>query len=224
MNVIETYKNDRYCLKVIQDETPANPREDFDNLGTMIGFSRDYVMGDKHNYYSYRHFLECMAAEYGFKGWAENASDRTLASFLERHLIILPYYLYARDGLAIANGWDYDRDGFLRADGFLYVSKQAVREEWKVKRISPALRAQVLRVLKVEFETYEQYRQGEVYGFILHELKARDCLACGGEAGCEVCPEVEDEEIDSCWGFYGDDPKVNGMMDHLPEAARGLLG
>lgn len=40
---------------------------------------------------------------------------------------------------------------------------------------------------------YNQYLTGEVYGYVL---------------------EVEGEE-DSCFGFYGDDPVTNGMMDNL---------
>jgi hypothetical protein len=171
----------------------------------MVGFSDRYTMGDKHNYYNYRHFLECMAADCGYKGWVENASDKSLVAFLVKHLVILPYGLVGRDALALSNAWDYDRDGFLRHDGFLYVSKEDIRKEYGVKRVTPRIRKLAVSCLKAEFEVYEQWRQGEVFGFQLF-YKDED----GGEGA----------EIDACWGFYGDNFKENGMFEHLPEEVR----
>lgn len=64
-----------------------------------------------------------------------------------------------------------------------------------------------------EVETYDQYVRGNVYGYILTKkvIEQEKCPHCG-----EVIREYEDEdEIDSCWGFYGDCLEENGILDNL---------
>lgn len=50
---------------------------------------------------------------------------------------------------------------------------------------------------------WEQYCNGEVYGYVIS-------VKTSGTCECE-----EWEEVDSCWGFYGD--------DHCMEEAKGML-
>ena len=40
----------KYELKIEQDTDPINPREDWDNITTMVCGHRSYELGDKHNY------------------------------------------------------------------------------------------------------------------------------------------------------------------------------
>ncbi len=59
------------------------------------------------------------------------------------------------------------------------------------------------RVMAGSVETFKQWAEGDVYGYILEE-----------------CIDVEDGdwiEVDSCWGFYGSDPFENGISDSVPE-------
>jgi hypothetical protein len=60
-------------------------------------------------------------------------------------------------------------------------------------------------ILLEEVEVYDQYLSGDVYGFVLKELQT-----------CPTCNDVNEEVIDSCWGFYGGDFKANGMFDAIP--------
>jgi hypothetical protein len=48
---------------------------------------------------------------------------------------------------------------------------------------------------------YDDYLTGNVYGFIVEERNGDDW-----------------EEVDSCWGFYGDDIHTNGIADYLDDA------
>ena len=64
-----------------------------------------------------------------------------------------------------------------------------------------------------EVEVYDQYLKGEVYGFILTKkiIEQEKCPHCG-----EIIREWEDEdEVDSCWGFYGDCLEENGILDNV---------
>lgn len=53
-------------------------------------------------------------------------------------------------------------------------------------------------IIEDEVEMYDQYLRGDMWGFRLFEIDGDDW-----------------EEVDSCWGFYGNDPRLNGMLDNL---------
>lgn len=64
-----------------------------------------------------------------------------------------------------------------------------------------------------EVKIYDQYLRGEVYGFTLIKtvIEQETCPHCG-----EVIREYEkDEEVDSCYGFYGDCLEENGILDNI---------
>ena len=71
--------------------------------------------------------------------------------------------------------------------------------------------------IKSEMEVYDQYLRGDVYGYTLTKINhIRD------EVRCPHCDEVievneydEEEEVDSCWGFYGDCLEENGILDNM---------
>jgi hypothetical protein len=62
------------------------------------------------------------------------------------------------------------------------------KEEWKDEDKAKEEATSLL-------ETWNQYLCGDIWGF-------------------KVVDE-EGEELNSCWGFYGEDPEENGMMDHI---------
>ena len=69
------------------------------------------------------------------------------------------------------------------------------------------------KYLEGEVETYDQYLRGDVYGYTLTKktIHQEKCPHCG-----EVIREYEDEEeVDSCWGFYGDCLEENGILDNI---------
>lgn len=66
-----------------------------------------------------------------------------------------------------------------------------------------------------EVKVYDQYLRGEVYGFTLTKtvIEQETCPHCG-----EVIREYEeDEEVDSCYGFYGDCLEENGILDNISD-------
>jgi hypothetical protein len=73
-------------------------------------------------------------------------------------------------------------------------------------------------MLKGEVETYDQYLRGDVYGFKLYAPADQAALADADLTEDDIDDDnIDDycEEIDSCWGFYGNDWKTNGMADHV---------
>lgn len=115
----------------------------------------------------------------------------------------LPLWLYDHGGITMscgsrtgqyANRWDSGQVGWI------ILSKKRIfkecggitEENW---------RERAMKYMEGEVETYDQYLTGDVYGFTLYEAD----------------PPEDDgpswKEIDSCWGFYGNDVYENGIAD-----------
>lgn len=110
-----------------------------------------------------------------------------------KDVISLPVYMYEHSGIIIqtnpfGDSWD---SGLL---GYIWVSKENVRTGYHVKRISNKLKEKVLSILISEIKLLNQYVSGEIY--------------------CFDIVDSEDNNIDSCSGFYGDNFKENGLFDH----------
>ena len=167
MEIVKTFRKENYELEILQDESPESPRE-WDNLGTMICFHRRYNLGDKHNF----------SVEEGEK------------MTKEKDIISLPLYLYDHSGITMnTTGFSCRWDS--GCVGFIYVTKEQVRKEYNVKRITKDIVDKVTKVLQGEVKTYDQYLTGDVYGYRISKVEVCD-------KGCE-----HKEEVDSCWGYYG---------------------
>lgn len=108
---------------------------------------------------------------------------------------ILPLYLYDHGGITMrcapfACPWDSGQVGYI------YIADEDARKAFSWKRITQKRREHLHKILRSEVDTYDCYLRGDVYGY---ELLDED-----GEC------------VDSCSGFFGDDPATNGMTDYLP--------
>ena len=186
-------------LRIVQDQHPDSPRG-WDNLGTIAYAHREYVLGEEEIGDPIR-WLEDKLGKENAHIYNNDRLEELEEEFFEKY-IALPLYLYDHSGLRIRTHpfscrWDSGKVGYI------YVDLQSVRENYGVKRVSKKLRQRVLDVLMYEVKTFDQHLSGDVYGFI-----------------------VEDEDgkiLDSCYGFYGDDPKTNGMMEHLASEYQPLV-
>ena len=178
-----------YLIEVIQDESPESPRE-WDNLGTMICFHPRYNLGDKHDY-----------SRINYNSFEEERKD---IKKKENACVMLPLYLYDHSGITMKTspfGCGFDSGQV----GWIVVSKEQVRKEYNVKRINKELIEKVTKVLEGEVETYDQYLTGDVYGYRISKVTE-----------CELGHEHK-EEVDSCWGFYGEDEcmtEAEGIVDY----------
>jgi hypothetical protein len=94
-----------------------------------------------------------------------------------------PLYLYDHSGITISTGpfscpWDSGQVGYI------YIERETFLKEFGFKKMTKKAKERLDSLLTGEVEEYDNYLTGEVYGFM-----------------------VEDEEeniVDSCWGFIGD--------------------
>lgn len=184
----------KYQIKISQDNDASSPRE-WDNLGTMVCWHSKYNLGDENALTE----LDGLICDSGTD--TDYFSPGDYLSWLEsKNYVVLPLYLYDHSGITISTTsfscpWDSGQIGFI------YVSREKIRSEYGVKRVSKKKIETICGYLKSEVETYDQYLRGDVFGYQLQ--KVDDC-------GCVL------DELDSCFGFYGDDIKTNGMLEHIP--------
>lgn len=98
--------------------------------------------------------------------------------------VILPLYLFDHSGITISTkpfSCPWDSGQV----GFIFCTKGQVQKEWggDVDKARDYLVGEV--------ETYDQYLTGQIYG-----IRAED---------------AEGEELWSCWGFFGDGGKADGI-------------
>jgi hypothetical protein len=185
-------------FRMFQDDYPESPR-DWDNLGTMACFHRRYTLGDK----------DIPFSSDDFNGWDE--MEEYILKSLDA-AVVLPLYLYDHSGITMnTTGFNCRWDS--GQIGFIYITKDKIMKEYGVKRIRRQLKEKVEKMLVNEVEVYDQYLTGDVYGFNIVKVTK-----------CDEGHEHETTE-DSCSGFYGDDIKINGILDHISEEdANVILG
>ena len=215
---IKDKEGNRYTLEVIQDECPDNPRN-WSNLCTMVCWHICYILGDDHSFESPDEFMQHLYLDVIGKHWCdEHESDDWHDIYKELQktdfVLIKQINLYDHSGITIStsSGYPYNDRWDSCCVGFIYVTKKTIfkecgditEENWKDRAD---------KYLEGEVQTYDQYLRGDVYGYTLTKktIHQEKCPHCG-----EVIREYEDnEEVDSCWGFYGDCLEENGILDNL---------
>lgn len=147
--------------------------------------------------------MVCWHRRYRLGDRHEFGSPEEFWNYIEReggqkNFIILPLYLYDHSGLIMSDR-PFDDPWDSGQVGWIYASHDKIRKEFGVKEVTPEVRQRVFNIFKAEIKEYNYYLQGRVYGFIAYSWT---------ENGLE--PE------DSCWGFYGEDPSQNGLLDQIP--------
>jgi hypothetical protein len=159
--------NETIQIRIEQDddvESPAN----WDNVGQIAYCSSRTVLG------------------------TENVSRRGLDEICDGieagTLIGIPVYAYVHGGATIraaeSNPFSCPWDSGL--SGFVYCTKEKAIEEFGKKVLTPRVKAQALKCLQAEVETFDQYLRGDIYGYIIERVGTK-------------------ENLDSCWGIYGYD-------------------
>lgn len=183
-------------VEVKYDRDPESPRDVFDNIGEFRTWMRRHASPDGDAE------IGEIARRFGID--MERCDGNPipyLANELERlgHFA-LPVSAYIHSGITYSIGspsqfpdsrWDAGYAGLIFCSRPDLVERMGGLTE-------DELRATAHEAFEDEVSLYDAYAQGEVYGFVVRD----------DETG---------EEIDSCWGFYGDDPEQNGMSHHLEE-------
>lgn len=200
-------KND-HVLHIVHETDPESPRT-WDNLGTMICVHRRYNLGD----FQADSNLECLqqiADDLGITEIIEDLEmyeeiyndEEQLQDWIKSRedFVILPLYLYDHGGITMSTSgfscrWDSGQVGYI------YCPTNKILKEYGNTNLSTLTKVE--DILEDEVKTYDQYLTGDTYGFKLYKKEK-----------CSLGHEHL-KFIDSCYGFYGDDFKQNGIFDHI---------
>jgi hypothetical protein len=163
METIKTEVYKGFNINIVADNDTESPRE-WDNLGTMVCFHRNYNLGDKTSY-----------SESDFDSWGELKAQLVK----DGARIILPLGLYDHSGITMYIGNNHDRwDG--GQVGFIYVTAENIRKEYSVKKITKKILAQAEELLRGEVKTYDKYLTGDVVGFQVEDTDENMIDSCYG--------------------------------------------
>ena len=195
----------KYTYEIEQDTFRDSPRE-WDNLGAMVCMHSRYTLGDEQptavgNWLSemlYDLGIERLDKNgYTTESWddfiydLENDDDEAIGkaqNLIQDKCFILPLFLRDHSGITMRTvpfscPWDSGQVGFI------YVTKDAVRKEWGVKRISAKLRQTVIDNLIGEVKMYDQYLTGDVWFFSIKDRFEDVVDSYGGFFGYDHCEE-----------------------------------
>lgn len=226
---LSTYHND--SLRVVEkieiwrDQIPSSPR-DWDSLGEMVIRKAMDFGGDRQicedqmqalitrckglpdwgsgNYPEYDDLVERYdndeISEQEYKAELQALADK----YRQAPLVWLPVFALMHSGIWLStsksfNGYTCQWDTSFA--GIIYVENDKMIEEYG--DLSTDSRGKAIACLEAEVKTYEQYLQGDIYGF--------------------TTLDSEGDEIDSCGGFYGSDPFDNGMSEYIEHQYHNLL-
>ena len=172
MSVVSTYRKDNQILEIFVDEDPTSPRE-WDNLGTIIAYHPDYILGDKQ--------MDLQTAQNECKKHIKTA------------YVALPLYMLEHSGTWLSTetfvsdpqGWDTS------AVGMIYCTKSEAKKMLQVDTLKSSDKKRVEQILKEEVEECGEYLNGDVYGYSLSTVSK-----CN--QGMEHL-----HLVDSCGGYYG---------------------
>lgn len=170
-------------VRRIVDQDPGNPR-DYDQAWLLVMSHRRRTLGD----------LQMDPEQFA-------AHKRKHADEF-KDCIEIPVFAYEHGDIAFstsrtgqfADQWDSG------VAGVACMTRDSLLRNFNED--TPATRAAARELLQSELQEYQQYVNGEVFGFV-YETRPQGS-------------EGEWKEEDSCWGFYGSDIKVNGMLGHMP--------
>jgi hypothetical protein len=179
MNIREE-RIDNYILRLFYDESPTNPREDY-NLTRMVCFHKRYDLGDEHD-----------LKTDDFNGWKEMEEYITRT---EKPIVIKSLYLLDHGGITIGtrpfgDRWDRWDSGQI---GFVFIRKDDVKNEFSIKRCGQNMVERCDVLLDGEVKVYDKYLRGDVYGYDI--VKVTQCeFGHEHEEGLERCGDYLNEE------------------------------
>ncbi len=168
MEKLETIEHRGYSINVYRDDHPGGPEEWGDENLFLVGFHREF-------YVQKEGFSEGTVQAIFNRGRYEDDSIHHEAREIMRKYWVFPLEAYIHSGVSLYLAGDRARDRWDSSTlGAVFVAKS----EWKRSaKAEDAARGLV--------QTWNQYINGEVYGYMIET------------------PDGEEEG--GCWGFYGDD-------------------
>lgn len=212
-DVIETIDlTEHYKAEVRTDQSPLNPRYDYDNAGRIVYFERGAVQ-------------EGRTTEVIPSNWIGDVPlvqlVRWLRIFHGAEVALIRGYVHSGTALTVVP-WESRRAtlGYPFNDrwdsmwwGLIFVTRDDLKREWMAYGYDEAkARATAQECMKIEVETLQNWINGDVYRYTV----------VAKEPGSLAQDILDDTWDGSCGGFFGYDHKASGLLEYATDEAEGL--
>ena len=183
------YLNDEGNLvEIVSDDWCESPRHDGFNMGTFYTWMRSYESPDKGRPDGFDELGEL----YGIH--CEDSPAEFLNKFNKYVGVAMPVYAIDHSNVEYRcslnnpfnDPWD---SGFA---GVIFATKERIREMYCIRRVTKKVRQRVIDEFVAEVAYYNDWANGRIHGYRMYDRHG--------------------EEIDSCYGFIGDD--VVGIQNY----------
>ncbi len=169
-------------IQIEQDEMDINPLKDWDCLCNFKSLHGNYgeALSNVDGYNETEELNELM-----------NSGD----------VIFLPLYMYEHGDIGLSTNnsyYPYNCPWDAGQLGFVWLEKDKILEEYNWKIFTKKRIQQIEKRLRQNVEVMHDYVSGNVYGFVVEDMKGN--------------------HIDSCWGFYGYEHDKSGLLDQAKGA------
>jgi len=109
--------------------------------------------------------------------------DELVKHINRKDVVALPIYIYDHSGITInTSGFSCQWDS--GQIGFIYMDKKDILENWGGKKLTRKLIDKAYSYMRSSVKEFDDYITGSVYGYVVED--------------------DEGENVESCWGFYGE--------------------
>lgn len=190
----EKKTGDIYRLKIEYDDTPFNPRTEYDgNLCTIFSQRGGRDIGDP-----------------GFSYIGHEALEKYEEFKIRQdkgEIFMLPIYMYEHGGQTISLEDFHDRfDSGVCA--YAFVEKKRIFEEYP-DATEENWEEKAYKAIQVEIDIYDKYIKGETYAWLLEKAEETEHKR---KSDGYVWTTIEWELEDSCGGYLGD-PEESGLIE-----------
>lgn len=175
MESIHTITDGEIVGKLYADTDSRCPQTDWDMLGSIVSESKELK--------NYCHKTIGIEKDYAWKCYLDNPL-----------YYAIPVYLSLSDGRCDASLYITDK---ANANGCIYVHRSDLSKEYGNNGRAACCKAR--RVFKGEIDTWLQWANGNVYGYVVEDSQGNN--------------------IDSLWGLFGYDYAVSELMAVVQQAA-----
>lgn len=188
-NEVETINYKNCLIKICYDDNSGNSPREWTNNGYFITVDSRYNSPDKNEELQsiIKEGGECCNSQ-------QEHIDYIKKNYSEKILAIYPVVKYEHSGISYSlgtvKGFDYSNNGF-----YIVTEKTAKETGVKPKDFE--------KVAKQELELYNNWCNGEVYGFIAEDEYGND--------------------IGSCWGFYSTDDAISDAKGNIDYYIENIL-
>ncbi len=208
---IETFEHADLTVRIVAEEdgSPFDPR-DWDNLGTMVCWHPDYVLGDFQlsNTEGRGAVSSVFETEHGRTDFRDMAVLERYLRVAHKAVAILPLYLFDHSGISMSAGRPCPFDNpVVRRDhhgaglgwdssmvGYVFTTAERIAElcNGPVRDGDPfycprdwegSARAWVESQLAAEVKTYSAWLEGDVTCYVIEDEDGEVLEACGGYVG-----------------------------------------